>query len=191
MDAVRSGPRSTAVVGAERDPDIIVPPNIIERSYTLHYGEGCARAACERDCPPSLARPGEDVAIARHKNGICILCLSPSHPIVRRRLPVKGVTYKGGLVRPVQGKRKRGGAFLEPRSVVASIACETGDTFVVTACVSGVLVEVNSALETNPGLVAAKPLTNGYLAVVLPSRNDLERATDNLLDFDPFHRGVA
>lgn len=181
---------SAARVGTPPAPaDLIVPPNIIERSFTLHYGKGCARPASERGSPSRPALPGEDVAVARHKNGICVVCLSPSHPIVRGRLPVKEVTYRNGLVRPVQGKRKRGGAYLEPQSAVASIVCETGETFVVSACVNGVLVEVNSALESNPGLVATKPLTNGYLAVILPSRNDLQRATNKLSDCDPFHGG--
>lgn len=166
-------------------PVVTAPPGIIERSFSLHYGLGSARQTAERGATPQPALPGEDVAIARHKNGICVVCLSPSHPVRQQGLNVLSVAFKKGLVRPVQGKRKRGGAFLDPESVLASVICETGETFVVRACVKGVLVEVNPALEKTPGLIATKPLTNGYLAVVLPSHNDRERATARLLDHDP------
>jgi Glycine cleavage H-protein len=186
MEAVLSLVRGTsAEIQTRQISGLTAPPDVIERSFSLHYGVGCARQSSDKDAPLPPASSGEDVAIARHKNGICVVCLSPSHPVVRRKLQVTAVSFRSGLVRPVQGKRKRGGAILEPRSRLASVLCSTGENFLVSACVKGVLVEVNTALERNPGLVATKPLTNGYLAVILPSRNDLDRATAKLLDTDP------
>jgi hypothetical protein len=161
------------------------PPTTIERYFSLHYGAGLARRTGDDPAAPPPPASGEDTVVARHHNGICVLCLSPSHPVVRQGLRVTAVAFRSGIVRPVQGKRKRGGTFLDRDSRLASVVCEGGETYLVSASVKGVLVEVNAALERSPGLVASKPLTNGYLAVILPSHGHRERAAAHLLDEDP------
>lgn len=165
----------------EKVAKLSVPPSITARSFNLLYGQGLAR-----NTSSASASDGEDTAIARHRNGICVLCLSPSHPVVRLGLPVKSVTYRDNIDRPVSGKRKRGGTLLHPDSKVAEVECENGRVFSVRASVKGVLVEVNAALSRRPELVRSKPLTDGYIAIVLPAQHERANAPRNLVSQDPY-----
>lgn len=72
---------------------------------------------------------------------------------------------------------------------IACIVCRNGESYLVQGSVRGVLVEINTTLEKQPSLVASKPLTNGYLAVILPSRTNRATSCDALLDRDPAEEG--
>lgn len=163
------------------------PPSITSRSFSLHYGRGLARQVTASGPAPALPpSTGEDTTVVRHLNGICVLCLSPNHPVVRRGLKVKAVKYRENIDRPVSGKRKRGGTSLYPDSKVAMVVCEDGQTFSVLASVKGVLVEINAALSRRPELLLSKPLTDGYLAVILPAEHERGHSPKNLASQDPF-----
>jgi Glycine cleavage H-protein len=152
---------------------LLAPPTTIDRYFSLHAGVGLAarcRSSDDGTAPP-LSEHGADTYIARHHNGICVLCLSPEHPVVTRGLGVAAVEFRAGL-RAVAGKKKRGGTFLEAAARLAVITCESGERYSVCASVRGMLLEVNAALEESPALVCTAPLTNGYLAVVLPKSSE-------------------
>ncbi len=161
------------------------PPTTIERYFSLHYGLGQA--------PPlsnsaSFANSGFiDTCIARHHNGLCVVCLSPRHPVVANGLRVRTVEYRTPL-RAVRGKRKRGGAFVEGRTRLCTILCDDGVAFNVQCSVRGVLVEYNDMLQEKPGLVTEDPLARGYLAVVLPPMAEICTATNALCDASEYAR---
>jgi hypothetical protein len=170
----------------DRTNDLLAPAGTVERYFSLHYGIGLAqRVTGETDgllsTPPKRDEPDklENTCVARHHNGICVVCLAPEHPILSRNLEVVRVDFRAGL-RPVQGKKKRGGTFLEGNSRLANIACSNGENYAVFASVRGILVETNEELEREPMLVTRYPLTNGYLAVVLPKPSERATATDHL-----------
>lgn len=170
------------------------PPSTIDRYFTLHYGISLARRVV-RDKPRGGETGtkdgdkainvelgltiGEDTCIARHHNGICLICLSPRHPIVQHEKTLQSVEYRLPF-REVYGKRKRGGTFVESITRLCTLTCKSGEEYVVKCAVKGKLIEYNAALEDNPSLVMKKPLTDGYLAVVLPTRNLIRSAVDEL-----------
>jgi Glycine cleavage H-protein len=156
---------------ASLSPQPLTPPTTIERYFSLHLGAGNAPRSRSAETAPSPAEPCADTYIARHHNGICVLCLSPQHPVIARALRVATVEFRAGL-RAVAGKKKRGGSFLEANARLAVITCKSGEMYSVSATVRGVLVEVNAALEDSPGLITCNPLTTGYLAVILPKPSE-------------------
>jgi hypothetical protein len=164
----------------------LLPPTTIERYFSLHYGSGLARRASgdsgvqQTDAQGAeSSRKAEGTCVARHHNGICVVCLAPGHTIILRKLQIVSVDFRPGL-RPVQGKKKRGGTFLEADSKLATIQCSNGESYTVLASVRGILVETNEELQRAPMLVVRYPLTNGYLAVVLPKPSERATATNHL-----------
>lgn len=153
----------------------VLPATTIERYFTLHAGVGLARRADSGES----CNECEDVYVARHHNGICVVCLSPQHPAVVEGSEVVQVEFRPAS-RQVVGKKKRGGVFLEPDSRLATITTKTGISYTAHAAVRGILVETNLQLREKPGLVSSHPLTNGYLAVVLPRPTERNTATDHL-----------
>lgn len=131
-----------------------------------------------------------DSCVARHHNGLCVVCISPRHPIVAQGLRVEAVEYRAEL-RAVRGKRKRGGLFVEERTGLCSLQCEGGLQFNVQCSVRGILVEYNDALQENPSLVAEQPLECGYLAIILPPTGELATATDALCDAAEYDASVV
>lgn len=169
-----------------RSAGILTPPTSIQRYFSLHYALGHARAQVPRGTQrAAVAAVGEDTCVARHHNGVCVVCLSPAHPIVTGRLKVTGVEYRVEM-RQVKGKRKRGGTFVEGRTRLCEVRCEGGEVFDVACGVRGTIAEYNEALSTSPMLVVEKPLTNGYLAVLIPKQHEIKDAVDGLLEQDAY-----
>lgn len=179
------------------------PPSTVDRYFTLHYGMSLARRVMgdksSVDVKPPVSRvgkgavnsvnkvldksvnlmTGEDTCIARHHNGICMVCLSPRHPIVQQGKTLRSVEYRLPF-REVRGKRKRGGNFVESVTRLCTLTCDSGEEYVVKCAVKGALIEYNSTLEDDPSMAMKKPLTNGYLAIVLPTRHLIRTAVDGL-----------
>ncbi|PXF45247.1 Protein Simiate [Gracilariopsis chorda] len=161
----------------------IVPPSTIERYFTLHYAPGLARQLSPRTKPPDR---GEDLCIARHHNGICVLCLSPLHPIVTQRRAIQAVDYRVEM-RQVKGKRKKGGIVVEEKTRLCTIICEAGERYAVQCGIKGTLLEYNDMLAKDTSLINQRPLTEGYLGVVLPWPSQIKTAVDALMsktDYD-------
>lgn len=154
----------------------LVPSTPVARYFSLHAGVGLAGSSLSG----SESEPNSDVFVARHHNGICVVCLSPKHPAILRGGVVNRVEFRPAS-RAVVGKKKRGGVFLERDSRLATVTTTSGGTYTVHAAVRGVLVETNARLDKNPALVSSHPLTNGYLAVILPRPTERKTSTDHLM----------
>lgn len=61
------------------------------------------------------------------------------------------------------------------------ITCCDGDEFTIYSCIRGRLLEVNENILHNPELLKEKPLTEGYIAVVLPKFEESKTVTEGLL----------
>lgn len=155
----------------------LIPQSTIERYFSLHYAPGLARQIMPK---PATAKLAEDVCIARHHNGICVVCLSPRHPVVVNQKKLSTLDYRVEL-RQVRGKRKKGGIVVESNTKLCSITCETGEVYSIQCAVKGTIVEYNDALDDDISLISRKPLTDGYLAVILPWPKQIKTAADNLL----------
>ncbi|XP_052095139.1 protein Abitram-like isoform X1 [Mytilus californianus] len=146
--------------------------SVVERYYKPKYILDCQ------------ANEDEDLCILTHSNRICIITLAPSHPVVRDKKTIKQISFKvGGVDRlnnKVSGKGKRGAQELNAGSPICKIACVDGEEFTVYSGIKGQLIEVNECLIQNPELILKKPLTEGYIAIVLPKLKDHEQVLKKL-----------
>lgn len=133
-----------------------------------------------------MNKPMEDLCLLAHSNGVCVLTLAPSHPVVRSAesgINVKSVDYKitgkvDRLDNKVSGKSKRGAQNLAPDSPVCRIICsgDNGDVvYTIRACAKGRLVEVNERLIQEPQLLVTHPETLGYICVIVQKRSWQQR----------------
>lgn len=160
-----------------------VPRTTVQRYFSLHYAQN--RAIPDGWHPEDDDNLTYDTCVARHHNGLCVICLSPSHPAVSHS-QIASIQFLAEF-RPVKGKRKRGGTLVEPYSRLCRLLRHDGRAYDIRCSVRGILVERNDALIDRPYLIAQAPLTDGYLAVVLPHTTERSTAVDNLIaekDYD-------
>jgi len=112
-----------------------------------------------------------------HSNRLCLVCLSPEHPVVKGGNAVKKVDFQvsprcNRLDNVVRGKGKKGAQVAGVESIMAVIETEGGDRYKVVSNVRGKIVEVNERLVAEPELVRTHPGTEGFVAMVLPKIPD-------------------
>ena len=110
---------------------------------------------------PEAARVnGGDQITAVHFNGVVLVTLAASHPVVAERKKLIQVDFetgksakKGNVSRVdavksgnLSGKSKKGGLSMKPETVVADLRTEDGKRYRVHANVEGMLIELNVAL---------------------------------------------
>lgn len=134
-------------------------PSVIDRYFTrrLVHNEG-----------------NNDVCILYHSNKICLVTLAKTHAALQKDI-VK-VDFKVGnkLDRSnnkVSGKGKKGGQHVDDQSVLCLVECSDKSVYRILAGVKGKLIEMNDYLIENPKLLADKPETDGYIAVILLKLN--------------------
>lgn len=118
-----------------------------------------------------LPSSAEHHRILQHSNGICVLTLADSHPILAEKKTVDCVNYQvtmklNRLQNKVIGKNKRGGQILQPESIICRMTCTDGSCYVIRACIKAKLIEVNEKLIENPNLILSKPTSSGYIAIM-------------------------
>lgn len=161
------------------------PRKPVERYFSLHYGINQAPLVSQSAVPTGMNVDFSDSCVARHHNGMCVVCLSPRHPIVMQKLQVLSVEYRREM-QAVSGKRKRGGIFVEGRTGLCKVECAGGLHFNVQCTVRGVIVEYNDALKERPALVGEQPLEEGYMAVIMPPGSQMLTSTDMLCEADEY-----
>lgn len=114
--------------------------------------------------------------VHNHSNGIIVVGLAESHPLIREGKTVARVHFKGGkrdfTQNVVEGKHKKGGAQLQPNDRLCEVHCTDETVHVLRACVRGKLVEINNRLLTEPNLLVTCPSSAGFLAVIMPTGRD-------------------
>ena len=75
----------------------------------------------------------------------------------------------------VSGKRKKGAKLLMENSGVARLTDPAGRHWTARACVRGKLLELNERLIREPSLASDDPTGAGFLAVVMPRAEDVEK----------------
>lgn len=153
-------------------------PTVTERYFTPYY-------------KLDIQKPGDDLCIRVHSNRICMLTLAPSHPILRERREISAINFKVSdkldrTKNNVSGKSKHGAQPLQSNSNICSITCKDGETFMVKCCMVGKLVEVNELLSERPQLLHEPPHRGGYIAIVLPNINLLDKIKESLLSQETY-----
>ena len=128
-----------------------------------------------------------------HSNGICVLGVAPTHPMLQPPARVVSVNYrshdaKNLMQTAVHGKRKAGAVFVTARDMVCTVEVsddpedpEATATFTLYGCVRGYVVEVNHRLIEHPELLG-RP--EGYLAVLMPKLEEKKSMLEACLEFD-------
>lgn len=121
-----------------------------------------------------------DQCIMFHSNRICIITLAPSHPVIAldKEITLVEHQFDGGksvdrLASKPEGKSKKGCQKLQKNHPLCAITCSDGTKYVVTACITSKLIEVNETVITRPELIKLRPLSSGFIAIVQP--NDWRR----------------
>ncbi|XP_071055349.1 protein Abitram-like [Onthophagus taurus] len=110
--------------------------------------------------------------VSFHTNRICLLSLADDHPILKDNKKIEKINFEvsnvNRLDNVVLGKGKKGGQKLQPHNALCYIKCNDGETYTIYSCVEGKLIEVNKQLISNPELIKFYPVSNGYIALILP-----------------------
>jgi len=125
-------------------------------------------------------RKGEDQYLNQHTNGLCIVGIAPTHPIVTKELQIKEIhfSYFGDpLKNKVIGKYKKGGTFLSRDLPFCDVTLEDDSVYKLYSCVSGSLLELNESIKKDPQLLVTKASTEGFLAIITP-KEDVTQISD-------------
>jgi len=136
-------------------------------------------------------------AIHIHSNGICLLDLAPTHPLLAPGAPpLTSIAFrehdaKNLMTNEVRGKKKAGAVFMLPRDLVATITTADGaEPVPLYACVRASVLEINKALIATPELLRA-PGHRGWLAVLMPKLSERGSVGAMLLEYDQDQVGRA
>ncbi|ETV97917.1 hypothetical protein, variant [Aphanomyces invadans] len=142
--------------------------SMVDRYYTRMYAADI------------MGEPSEDQFINMHSNRLCVIGIAPGHAIFTRGLTVIAIDFEPTIVESkVSGKKKKGGVWLNPDTVLCRIKCSTGDVFAFRSCIRGALIEINESLT--PALFTTKPFTQGFLAIVRPKPVEIVEIQASLL----------
>ncbi|KAK7196269.1 hypothetical protein NESM_000562700 [Novymonas esmeraldas] len=188
MSAVASSspPTPCAVAEAERPVGDTSPASALDWSYVRlpasttfdYFTERYYHQFSIRDCKKVK---GNDCRILQHSNGLCVLCIDPAHELVQRcnsadaAVTVAKVEFFKGrtAITPdsiqVVGKKKKNALVCQNDTKLCSIVLSDGTEYTIPACVNGFVLELNATVLEHPWMVAAAPITEGYLAVINPT----------------------
>ncbi|KAJ8554617.1 hypothetical protein ON010_g9868 [Phytophthora cinnamomi] len=86
----------------------------------------------------------------------------------------------------VTGKKKKGGQFMLPKTVLCVLKCKSGHEFTLYSCIRGALIEVNERLQTEPELLKQKNQSDGYLVIIQPKKVEVAEIQESLLSKDEY-----
>lgn len=114
----------------------------------------------------------EDVQVAQHRNGLCVISLASSHPVLDTHRRISKVDFNIGHDRDrnqlnVSGKKKKGSVQMHPGTGICRVVCSDGAEYTIRAAVGGKLIEVNMRLLQNPMLLHSSS-REGFLGVIQP-----------------------
>ncbi|KFD67452.1 hypothetical protein M514_00561 [Trichuris suis] len=134
----------------------------------------------------SYGRKNEDLCYLQHNNGVCVICLAPSHPLVSQRdkLFVQNVNFRvrdkvNRLENAVKGKKKKSAQQLCHDSILCRVTCVDGTEFTIRAGVKAKLIEANAAIQYDGRLLQTEPQWKGFIAVLLPNADRSAFAESN------------
>jgi len=125
-------------------------------------------------------------SLHQHSNGICVLGVAASHPMLQPPLRITGVAFrshdsKNLMDTAVRGKKKAGAVFVTPRDMVCTVTVSDGSEVVLYACVRASVVEVNQRLIERPELLGSP---EGYVAILMPKLEEKKTMVEACLEFD-------
>jgi len=153
---------------------------VTERYYTKYYCLDEDREKCH------------DILVLNHSNKICLITLSPTHPVISKKLEVKKVNFEISAKidrksNKTTGKSKKGGQALETTSILAIVETET-ESFPIKAVVPGKLICINEELINNPGKLVSHTDSEGHIAIILPAKGQYDQIKSTLTTNEEFEK---
>ncbi|CAM9936787.1 unnamed protein product [Sphacelaria rigidula] len=132
----------------------------------------------------TLGQEGVDQCLSFHPNGLAVVQLAPTHPvvgdgdneIVSADFDAGGCNVMETTI--VKGKKKKGALQLYPTTVLCSVETRRGKKYKISTGTFGELMQANKALLTDPGLMSSEPLGRGWVAIVRLKPRDLRRLNE-------------
>ncbi|KAE9010359.1 hypothetical protein PR003_g15678 [Phytophthora rubi] len=146
---------------------------MIERYYTEMF-------SCDTN-----GKPMEDQNVHMHSNRLCVVGVAESHPVMQEEL-VSVEFAQNVLDSRVTGKKKKGGQFMQPKTVLCVLKCKSGREFTLYSCIRGSLIEVNERLQKEPELLQQKHQSDGYLVIIQPKKVEVAEIQESLLSKDEY-----
>ncbi|OWZ11536.1 hypothetical protein PHMEG_00015424 [Phytophthora megakarya] len=148
---------------------------MIERYYTEMF-------SCDRK-----GKPMEDQYVHMHSNRLCVVGVTESHPVMMEELVSVEFT-QNVLDSRVTGKKKKGGRFMLPNTVLCVLKCKSGREFTLYSCIRGTLIEVNDRLRKEPELLKQKHKSDGYLVIIQPKKVEVAEIQESLLSKNEYQQ---
>ncbi|ORY08143.1 hypothetical protein K493DRAFT_332476 [Basidiobolus meristosporus CBS 931.73] len=133
----------------------------LERYFTKHYFV-------------NEATDKEDQYIMQAPNKLCIVGLAANHPLLASEAShIKSIEFSEAVLNnKVQGKRKKGALWLDPRTAICKITLDNEETFTIRAGVHSQLMEVNEGIVKTPELLLNESQSKGYIAILKPKSDN-------------------
>ncbi|KRZ51633.1 Uncharacterized protein T02_12755 [Trichinella nativa] len=129
-----------------------------------------------------MGKEDEDFCILQHPNGICIVCLAPTHPLLRYKAEICSIELRAdkqaAQEKPLTKREKQ--IRVDPKTILCRINLSNDKQFVIRACVFGKLINTNSLLLEHKQLLLDEPEWRGHIAVIYrynKSNNDMQYLT--------------
>lgn len=146
---------------------------MIERYYTEMF-------MCD-----TMGKTMQDQYVHMHSNRLCVVGVAESHPVMQEEIERIEFT-QNVLESRVTGKKKKGGRFMLPNTVLCVIKCKSGKEFTLYSCIRGSLIEVNERLQTDPTLLLQKHQSDGYLVIIQPKKVEVAEIQESLLSKEEY-----
>lgn len=79
---------------------------------------------------------------------------------------------------------------MQAETTLALLKTDSGNTFKIPSCIRGKLVEVNTALLTDPKLLERVPEGAGYFAILLPKIDNCDGIKASLLTQEQYEEYI-
>ncbi|CEG45047.1 protein fam206a-like [Plasmopara halstedii] len=146
---------------------------MIERYYTEMF-------SCD-----TMSKPMEDQYVHMHSNRLCVVGVAESHPIMQEEL--LSVEFAQNVLESrVSGKKKKGGRFMQPNTMICNLKSKSGREYSLYSCIRGSLIEVNERLLKDPQLIQRKHQSDGYLVIIQPKKVEIAEIQESLLSKDEY-----
>lgn len=170
----KSGGGSSYALAYARFPAPTTFDFFTERYYHQYLFEDCKKV------------PGNNVRVLQHSNGICVVCLDPSHIAIAAvkanpELRIASVVFGSGRNShdiatgnvKVTGRKKKNAMLCQADMRICTVTLSDGTVYTIPTCLNGHLLELNPEVASHPWLAASAPMAEGFLAIISPSlRND-------------------
>lgn len=151
-------------------------PSYIERYFTKYY-------------KLNVKYPKNDHLLLLHSNKVVICSLAPSHPILdKTQFKIEKIEFIQQVNEEMSGKHKNNAKNLNVLQALCRITCIKLNTepivsakFTIYSCMNAKLIEINEKLLTEPELLQNKPETHGFLAILFPKLDDINKQLSDLL----------